>query len=61
VLAILKKIPAATRPRKRARLLAYLASRVGAESEADAEAMLDRLAAEGKIAVDDLWNVSYRL
>ena len=61
VLAILKKIPAATRPRKRARLLAYLASRVGAESEADAEAMLDRLAAEGKIAVDDQWNVSYRL
>ena len=61
VLAILKKIPAATRPRKRARLLAYLASRVGPESEADAEAMLDRLAAEGKIAVDDLWNVSYRL
>jgi Membrane protein involved in colicin uptake len=61
VLAILKKSAAASRPRKHARLLGYLASRVGAESGADAQAMLDRLVAEGKITVDDKWNVSYHL
>ena len=61
VLAILKKNPAASRPRKHARLLAYVASRMGPGAEAEAEAMLDRLAAEGKIAVDEKWNVSYRL
>ncbi len=63
VLNLLKKSPPASRPRKHARLLAYVASRLGAESqsEAAAEAMLARLAAEGKIAVDEKWNVSYRL
>jgi hypothetical protein len=61
VLAILKKSPAASRPRKHARLLAYVASRMGAGSGAEAEAMLARLAAEGKIAVDEKRNVSYRL
>lgn len=61
VLAILKKSPAASRPRKHARLLAYVASRMGAGSGAEAQAMLARLAAEGKIAVDEKRNVSYRL
>ncbi len=61
VLAILKKVPPATRPRKHARLLAYVASRIGSESDAAAQAMLDRLVAEGKITVDEKWNVSYRL
>lgn len=62
VLAILEKSPAASRPRKQARLLGYLASRLGADADAvKAEAMLGRLVAEGKVAVDEKWTVSYRL
>ncbi len=62
VLALLKKSVPASRPRKHARLLAYVASRLGVEAEAGAaEAMLARLVEEGKIAVDEKWNVSYRL
>lgn len=62
VLAILKKSPPASRPRKHARLLAYVASRIDTRADAaDAEAMLARLVAEGKVAVDGKWNVSYRL
>ena len=62
VLALLKKTAPASRPRKHARLLAYVASRLGIEAESGAaESMLARLADEGKIAVDDKWNVSYRL
>ena len=61
VLAILRKTPAATLPSKRARLLAFVRSRIGADAEVDAEAMLDRLQDEGRIAIDDKWNVQYRL
>ncbi|MEO6362822.1 MAG: PIN domain-containing protein, partial [Caldimonas sp.] len=62
VLAILKKSSAASRPRKHARLLAYVAAVLGTEVGAGAaETMLARLAADGKIAVDDKWTVTYRL
>jgi hypothetical protein len=61
VLAILRKTPAATLPSKRARLLAFVRSRIGADADVDAQAMLDRLESEGRIAVDDKWNVQYRL
>lgn len=62
VLSLLEKTAPASRPRKHARLLAYVASRLGANVEADAAgAMLARLVAEGKVAVDEKWNVSYRL
>ena len=63
VLTILQKTPAATLPSKRARLLAFVRSRIGtgADADADAQAMLERLEDEGKIAVDDKWNVQYRL
>lgn len=62
VLAILKKSPAASRPRKHARLLAYVAAVLGTDvGTGDAEAMLALLAADGKIAVDDKWTVTYRL
>jgi hypothetical protein len=61
VLALLNKSPAANRPGKYARLLAYIGSRVGAEAKADAQAMLDRLVAEGKVSVDAKGNVSYTL
>lgn len=60
VLAILRKTPAATLPSKRARLLAFVRSRVGADADVDAQAMLERLEDEGKIAIDDKWNVQYR-
>jgi len=53
VLAILRKTPAATLPSKRARLLAFVRSRVGADADVDAQAMLERLEDEGKIAIDD--------
>jgi len=61
VLAILRKTPAGTLPSKRARLLAFVRSRIGADSDVDAQAMLERLEDEGKIAIDDKWNVQYRL
>jgi hypothetical protein len=61
VLAILRKTSAATLPSKRARLLAFVRSRIGADADVDAQAMLERLEAEGKIAIDDKWNVQYRL
>ncbi len=61
VLAILRKTPAATLPSKRARLLAFVRSRIGADADVDAQAMLERLEDEGKIAIDDKWNVQYRL
>ena len=62
MLASLRKSPAASRPRKRARLLAYLASMIGGDADAaEADAMLSRLAADGKVAVDEKWTVSYRL
>ena len=61
VLAILRKTPTATLPSKRARLLAFVRSRIGAGADVDAEAMIERLENEGKIAVDDKWNVQYRL
>jgi hypothetical protein len=53
VLAILRKSPEVRRPAKAARLLAQLASLIGAGADAsDAEAMLARLVAEGRIVVD---------
>lgn len=61
VLASLKKSPAANRPGKYSRLLAYIGSRVGADAKTDAQSMLDRLVAEGKVTVDGKDNVSYRL
>jgi len=61
VLASLTKSRAANRPGKYSRLLAYIGSRVGADAKMDAQAMLDRLVAEGKITVDGKENVSYRL
>ena len=61
VLAILNKSPAASRPRKYAGLLSYIGSRVGGETEGDAQVILDRLVAEGKVTVDDKRNVSYQL
>jgi len=61
VLAILRKTPAATLPSKRARLLAFVRSRIGADADVDAQAMLARLEDEGRIAIDDKWNVQYRL
>ena len=61
VLAILRKTSAATLPSKRARLLAFVRSRIGADADVDAQAMLDRLENEGRIAIDDKWNVQYRL
>jgi hypothetical protein len=61
VLAILRKTPAATLPSKHTRLLAFVRSRIGADADIDARAMLERLEGEGKIAVDEKWNVHYRL
>lgn len=61
VLASLTNSPAARRPGKYPRLLAYIGSRVGAEAKTAAQAMLDRLVAEGKVTVDSKDNVSYRL
>ena len=57
---LLRKSPAANRPRKRARLLAFVASRIGNDVDA-AEAMLARLAADGRIAIDAKGTVGYRL
>ena len=36
-------------------------SRIGADAGSDARAMLERLENEGKIAIDEKWNVQYRL
>lgn len=61
VLAILRKTPAAKLPSKHARLLAFVRSRIGADADIDAQAMLERLEDEGKIAIDEKSNVQYRL
>ena len=61
VLTILRKTPAATLPSKHARLLAFVRSRIGTNADHDAQAMLERLANEGKIAIDEKWNVQYQL
>jgi hypothetical protein len=61
VLAILRKTPAATLPSKRARLLAFVRSRIGSDADVDAQAMLERLETEGKIAIDNASNMQYRL
>jgi hypothetical protein len=61
VLTILRKTPAATLPSKHARLLAFVRSRIGADADNEALAMLERLEHEGKIAIDEKWNVQYRL
>jgi PIN domain-containing protein len=62
VLEILRKAPAQRRPGKQASLLAQLRSLIGGDAEAaDAHAMLDRLVAEGKVAVDDRRNVRWQL
>jgi hypothetical protein len=61
VLTILRKTPAATLPSKHARLLAFVRSRIGADADDAAQAMLERLANEGKIAIDERGNVQYQL
>ncbi len=61
VLTILRKTPAATLPSKHARLLAFVRSHIGANADEDAQAMLERLVNEGKIAIDEKWNVQYQL
>jgi hypothetical protein len=62
VLEILRKASAQRRPGKQASLLAQLRSLMGGDAEAaDAQAMLERLIAEGMVAVDERRNVRWQL
>jgi hypothetical protein len=62
VLAMLQKRPVDRLPRKHARLLADVAQMIGVDADArEAHAMLDRLVASGKVALDAKRTVSYAL
>lgn len=53
VLAILKRSPAASRPRKLARLLAYIASMIGVDAEsAEPATMLNQVIASGAVSIN---------
>jgi hypothetical protein len=62
VLAMLTKRPLARLPQKHARLLADIAQMIGTEADdPEASAMLERLVASGRVAVDAKRTVSYAL
>jgi len=60
VVAILMKSPAASRPRKLARLVAHIASMIGVDANSpEAATMLNQIIASGAVSVNDKESVTF--